>query len=603
MMLAAHSIAADNAPHLKFNQLLKPETLYQQRDSKALKGVVIATVGDDNACDYRLGTTRINDAINGGYIHIRVAAGTYTENISIVDKNMTIEGGYANCTDAANDVVGGGSTIIDGSGDTATSVVGISGNSDVWNITLRRLTIQNGGTISLLVGGGINVINSDANILFDNLIILENTANFGGGIGIIFGAPSINIVDTNIWSNTGNSGGGISCNSVGAGINFYDTGNAGKGSIFGNQVVLRDGGGVELLAGCSMILFSGQDPDNLIDFRGIINNTSVRHGGGVYAANGSQFTAIGFFFLAGNNDAPATVRANTADSDNNDEGNGGGIYLTGANTSAGLYNIRLSDNSAYNGGGIAVEEGATLLTEAIKFSSSCWAPGKCNQIHGNQADSFGGAIYSDQSADLETNTSIFSSHIYGNTAASAGSASYVRGEDNEFLIEGSVIYENTGGSVVLYNFTNSIARYQFNTIADNQAGLSIVRNFQGTSQLMSSIVHQLDATDVYSTVSPVDDAFDCLITHAETGFTPIFSTIIDDPEFVDRANDDYHINSFNSPAVDFCDGFTVPERDTDIDNEQRGWDDYTTVNNIGPYDIGADETYGNDIIFEDGLEM
>ncbi|MCB1586900.1 MAG: hypothetical protein KDI52_11495, partial [Xanthomonadales bacterium] len=71
-----------------------------------------------------------------------------------------------------------------------------------------------------------------------------------------------------------------------------------------------------------------------------------------------------------------------------------------------------------------------------------------------------------------------------------------------------------------------------------------------------------------------------------------------DPQFVNRANRDYHIAA-TSPVRDLCDASDLLFG-KDMDFENRGWDDPTISGD--PYDVGADETYASDIIFEDGFE-
>ena len=69
---------------------------------------------------------------------------------------------------------------------------------------------------------------------------------------------------------------------------------------------------------------------------------------------------------------------NVADSDNNDTGNGGGLYNNGI--SATLINTTISGNHAFQGGGIAVDATRTTLTNCT--------------VSGNTANSDGGGIVS-----------------------------------------------------------------------------------------------------------------------------------------------------------------------------------------------------------------
>ncbi|MFK8012800.1 MAG: hypothetical protein AB8B80_12220 [Marinicellaceae bacterium] len=78
--------------------------------------------------------------------------------------------------------------------------------------------------------------------------------------------------------------------------------------------------------------------------------------------------------------------------------------------------------------------------------------------------------------------------------------------------------------------------------------------------------------------------------------------MVADPQFIDRENNDYHIKASTSPAVDFCDNSMAPALYKDMDNEQRGWDDPSVSDIVGPFDIGYDETYENDIIFQQDFD-
>jgi len=80
------------------------------------------------------------------------------------------------------------------------------------------------------------------------------------------------------------------------------------------------------------------------------------------------------------------------------------------------------------------------------------------------------------------------------------------------------------------------------------------------------------------------------------------SLYIDDPNFIDRNNRDYHLTRGNSSAIDRCGDSNITTPLRDIDFSVRGIDD-VNITNVGvTYDIGADEVVGNDIIFKNGFE-
>ena len=119
--------------------------------------------------------------------------------------------------------------------------------------------------------------------------------------------------------------------------------------------------------------------------------------------------------------------------------------------------------------------------------------------------------------------------------------------------------------------------------------------------MYGNIVHEQGSTAALDSVSAVETTQFCNIVNALGDmYTP--SNVTDDPSFIDRNNNNYHIDARFSPAVDYCLGTLANLDNKDTDGDRRSWDDYTVTNIYGPYDAGADETYDNDIIFKDDLE-
>jgi hypothetical protein len=63
---------------------------------------------------------------------------------------------------------------------------------------------------------------------------------------------------------------------------------------------------------------------------------------------------------------------------------------------------------------------------------------------------------------------------------------------------------------------------------------------------------------------------------------------------------DYHL-TLASPAVDYCDTVVFTPMENDIDGDDRGRDIVEVPNNLGPFDLGADEF--TDIMFASGFEF
>ncbi len=141
------------------------------------------------------------------------------------------------------------------------------------------------------------------------------------------------------------------------------------------------------------------------------------------------------------------------------------------------------------------------------------------------------------------------------------------------------------------------------TIADNHADIVFRISSTAdaaTSSIFSSIVHDASSGDVYQN-SPGLVSNDCTLFH-ESNSIPLLAptSVVDNPEFVDRSNANYHLKPV-SPAIDFCDDFFVSVIYRDMDFEDYGYDYPTVSNYLGPYDIGADEVYNN-TIFADSFE-
>lgn len=203
--------------------------------------------------------------------------------------------------------------------------------------------------------------------------------------------------------------------------------------------------------------------------------------------------------------------------------------------------------------------------------------------------------------------------VIENNRADFGTVLYTTGAGAITTITGSLIHSN--GDSGTDDFSDSdvfrvVTDAEFNihhsTIADNNATnvvFNIAASAATTSQLYSSIVHDASSGAVFNNAAAAISV-DCSMLH-ELASNPDASspfTVVDDPEFIDRANNNYHINSALSPAVDFCDDFiTGPINYRDMDFEEFGFDDPTSLG-FNRFDVGADETYGNDIIFTNGFE-
>lgn len=597
-------------------QLLDSVELQQSIEQyKTQKGGGFATIGAGNDCDYRFGTTKIQDAIDANEAEIRVASDdTYNEDLEISDKSITIKGGYADCAAAVAGTQSGRTTI---TGITSGSpVVRILGLTQRNTIVLDSLQLTGGSGTGFFPGGGISTVTADAQVNLNNVHIVANTSDWGGGIAILAGDTDIYAVDTLILANSAEIGGGIYCQGDEASVILTGSSGIALSEATGVSGTANhgQGGAVFLKDACSFQINSGT-AGGLLDFRGIGSNKATREGGGIYAEGGSIATLYGsqfcfslggpVFCIGQDNTNPVNLNNNQADSDNVDGESGGGAYITGANTVLNIYTGYVRDNitgsGGGNGGAVAVVDGAKLVIN--RFQKECWDQDHCSYFKANFAgNGYGGAIYNDASS-VEIKHSVFEEN-----RAEWGTAIYGINANSTTTIKGSIFNNNGdngsgsyGDRQVFRVRDGAEIDVKHSTIADNNTVTSVFgidSTSGGTSELYSSIVH--DSSPVYAP-SPGSIATDCDIVH-ETASIPGVTgyTIIDDPEFIDRANRDYHIDNNLSPAVDYCGGNSIDFKDMDF--EDLGWDDPTVNNLYGPFDVGADETYGNDIIFKDGFE-
>jgi len=554
----------------------------------------VFTVGTEASCDFN----NIQLAIeNNTASEIRLSnQSTFHENLVLDDfTDMSIIGGYNSCEDAANNILSETYSTISGDinnddiGDDTVMIITNSGT-----LTLEGLKIQNGQTFQLASpAGGITLLDFDGTLNLSKLYITSNIGNGGGGIAIVGNTAELVIgSDVLVFGNSAVNGGGIYCTGGSTIIMGEDALNSG---IIGNKASLN-GGGVYLTNACEMELNTGEYGQFESSFVGIRQNKAANHGGGIFLKSASNIALIG------KNNKVVNVSANIADSDQDNFGNGGGIYATGVGTTISASNISIDNNTAMFGGGIHLEDQANLSIK--RDSKSCWNKNHCNFFEFNQASNSGGAIntrnatISIAQAVFEENRADFGTviNLDNSTAKISSSIFSHNGNDGEgALLDESVIF-----------ISDSNLGFDFNTVADNNAKNSV---FHVLSNLSPSIINVFGSIfDDVNTGSvliktggilPVEN-FDCIAAHEDQSFTASTVTTAN-PEFVNKANRDYHLNAALTPLIDKC---KYDEPFFDIDMEVRGWDDPTAVG-TGEfvYDIGADETYDNDIIFKDDFEQ
>ena len=303
---------------------------------------------------------------------------------------------------------------------------------------------------------------------------------------------------------------------------------------------------------------------------------------------------------------------NISDSDNSGNENGGGVYLTGANTRLTIIDGNIVGNkTGGHGGAIAAENDATVSIQ--RSSSRCWNPAHCVFFSANKAGEqnfgAGGAIFN-SSATVTIKQATFEDN-----RADFGTVIYATGLNSTTTINSSIFNHNGAGggnsgangfsdNYVIRALSDAVVHVLSSTIADNDVTLSVIgisASTTASSTVYSSIIYDAASGPVFA-LGSTGYLTDCDLVHETGSFLSSGTSSVGNPMFVNSASRNYHIQ-VSSPAVDGCDNFTHASDISDIDNESRGYDDPNHANTIGSYDIGADETLESDIIFKHGFEL
>lgn len=609
-------------------QLIKasfPELISQDNTKGA---AVVATIGGDGGCHFNssVRATPIQDAIDWSavtYTELRIVEDVYDEeNITLNDRDMVIKGGYATCADAINDVMSDPDsldTIIQSSTDT-NPVFRIEGNSTGNNVSFFNLTIRNSGA-SNWYGGAMRINDADAYISINKVAMSNNTGLRGGAIAVTGNAGDAAVVlnRVQINGNTATQGGGLYCNNPNATLTI----NASSGKthgVYSNTATAGDGGGALIENGCVLTAYQGTQELNLFgdDYRGFAFNKATGHGGGLAVLSGATANLYGrntcvpfnqlWLCLSGNNTEPVSMFFNTADSDDDSDGRGGAIYVSGLGSEVLAENVYIAANFARDGAGIAAENSATATIKTAFENEagpiSCWQPGACTDFNSNLAEIAGGAFYAETAAVVN----VFNAQVR-NHRANAGVAGYVRDNNSIIDVEGSVFFNNGDDGDGNYNdlylfraFQGGESKLQYSTVGENKVTSRFFGNNDARIYLANSIIYDPDGVDIY-TVSGNNTPTqfgNCLIVHEDQ--SPIATDMYTlDPQFEDVGDNDYRLKD-GSPAIDMCGHQWISPTVPDMDGNLRPIDLPGIGNLHGADDAGAFEVTVSDIIFKDGFE-
>ncbi len=562
--------------------------------------VVVGQMGDSD-CDFN----SVQAAIDSGAAEIRVVnAVDRVENLLIDDRDVEIVGGYADCETALDGFPITGASVINGSG-AVLPVITVFANGPQRQITLRNIVLR-GGTAdpgSFRPAGGISTAFANVRLTLHNADVFNNDGVLGGGI-YIGGANSELILSGSVVRvNTAANGGGVYCESgARVVVRGGHSGNISLNNATGLSTDEGNGGGI-YADDCEVELSSGNLPGTLGP-GGINGNKAHRHGGGIYAVNGSVVTLNGHNPYDTFQTRPATLEGNRADADFAGGGEGGAIYATGAGTRIDAFGTLIEGNrSGFHGGGFYLQDGAHLNMH--RLPAKCWDAFKCNYFLDNRASTnngVGGAIYLRTGA-----TATIAQTYFDDNRADEGTAIYASHNGTAVTLEGNMFWHNGNDGLDNYNDLHAVVSVGdaaitagFNTFADNDLTSATLRADGALFHVFSSVIHDVGSGPVVDIANGANTVFDCIQTH-DVSLTG--SQIqIGNPAFLNLSTGDLHLLHLTSPAIDVCDTVAYTPVFNDIDNDPRGYNDPTHPNTLGPYDLGADETEENDVIFRNGLD-
>lgn len=524
-------------------------------------------------------------------------------------QDITIEGGYAQCSDTAP--TSGQRSTLNNTTASGARVLSMSNSISAARrtITLRKVTISGGRNPAGLGGGGIFATGKLTLLLQNETIIEDNIASNGGGISLV----TLNADPDNFTRLRLQSGSAIEDNqATGGGANGY-------------------GGGIDCIGGCYVTLWDGS-----------VGFNSARRGGGAIALRSNLALmdinpAVGSeVVLIGNNSAgTATFSAS--------EGYGGAIYSDGGRISATLfgdgndYGVWLFNNTA-NYGGAIYAVGPTSGTRALVSLDNAF-------VYNNMAKSRGGAFYSLNGVDwtvdhdsvgdcptfggrqpcsffsdnqaetteggvgagvvyltAETGSqggviNIYRTLFEGNTDV-AGVAAIAEALNGSWLnIRRSVFRNNSANGPAtqrtLFGSTDSDMYFHYNSVlANDVAGIFYMNG--GTLRPQGSILWDPGATIWFQTGgASMSMVTTCLVSHSTTGLSfPPGSVWVEDPLLDGR-----YAPAGGSSALDHCSNSL--DAGPDLYGHSPAVDVASVPNRIGSNDLGAVEQ--TDIIHYSGF--
>lgn len=569
--------------------------------------ILILTVSAINAAAATFTVTNTNDTGAGSLRQAITDANTAASADTIVfdssfntARTITLAGTVLLIgTNADLTITGPGANLLTVSGNNVSRVFQIQ--SGIGQVTISGMTITGGNGL----GGNGGAIQNNGILTITNLVVNTNTATgFGGGIYSASGT-TLNVVNCTISNNTGTLGGGIMVNggtstitgstiSNNIATSQNGAGHAGGGIyadfgvmsitntvVSGNQSTLDSGSGGGIAGAGSQQL--------TITSSTITGNSTKVNGGGVFFQPNQPNAFL--------NIINSTISNNTANTDIDNSGNGGGLFLGGLVTISGS---TINGNRANTGteAGSAAGNGGGISTQgALDLTNSTVSGNTAGRNYGGIADFEAGG-----GADI---LNVSSSTIVNNTAAGNGGGYGINsGNAAQNNFRNTIIANNTatgGTSQDINGAVNSLGYNLFETTTGATITGNTATNITGVDPMLMPLANNGGATQTHAFMPgapAVDKGNSFGLTTDQRGFARI-----SDDANIPNAGDGADIGSFEqlittAATVTVSGRVTVRKRGVSpaviYITDQNGNTRTTRTDKLGYYrfpDIEAGQTY------------
>ncbi|HEY6940228.1 hypothetical protein [Dokdonella sp.] len=541
-------------------------------------GPVFWLGGGGAPCNFGSLSTALGAVPQGATIRIANNQSYANTNLTISNRSVTLEGGWADCAGTPS----AQRTLIEGAAGANLPVLRIQAAGTSRSVRLEHLEVRGGTRSGIEVDGLLDV-------RLDDTLVTANSAADGGGISVTGVSPAqtvLRLVHSTVGTpevgngdgNAATFGGGVYC--ADARVQLSSALVQGNDADYGGGIALL---ACDLDAGAAALVVAGHPLLSAL----VRDNTATFFGGGLYATNASN---IGL----DNDHQPVTFEANRAS-------RGGGIHLSAAGTQFHGAGITLASNSVGGFGAAAyVESGAYLALErGADGGTSCARDAVCSRIVDNTVDDVPTAAASALQV-IDAVAVIAQTDVAGNASHTGQSLVRLDGHSGVRVVD-SLVHDNDAGAgrlIVLYGSDN-LFTLGASTVVGNAtlSPLVDVRESGGAAALHfdRSVVWQpgvlVQDTNAGETVSST-----CMNVHAGAGIDGVTT----DPGFVDAATGDFRLRA-DSTNVDAC-ADTAAAAGTgashvDVAGHPRP---QSATGSPTPFDRGAHELV--DLVFADGFD-